>query len=213
MEEKAHGIILRTRPLTETSVIVHWLTRDLGRIATVAKGARAQKSSFRGKLDLFFRADLSFVRSRRSELHILRELVLLESHPGIRTDFDRVAYAAYAAELIELATETETPVPEFFELFADWLAALNRVSLSRSALLAFEWRLLGLSGVQPDIVTARLTSGARALAMRIESESWDEGPDSAAGVEAIREVGRWFSGHLLEQLNRLPDARARLVFL
>ena len=163
MEEKAHGIILRTRPLTETSLIVHWLTRDLGRIATVAKGARGPKSSFRGKLDLFFRADLSFVRSRRSDLHILREVVLVENHPGIRTDFDRVAHAAYAAELIELATETETPVPEFFELFADWLAALNRASLSRSAVLAFEWKLLEVSGVQPDVATARLTRDRKSV--------------------------------------------------
>ncbi len=213
MEEKAHGIILRTRPLTETSLIVHWLTRDLGRIATVAKGARGPKSSFRGKLDLFYRADLSFVRSRRSELHILRELVLLESHPGIRTDFARVAHAAYAAELIELATETETPVPEFFDLFAVWLEALNRRSLSRCAVLAFEWRILELSGVQPDIGNARLTPTAKALAERVASASWDQLVEIVAGVEEVRELGRWFSGYLLEHLNRLPEARAKLVFL
>lgn len=213
MEEKAHGIMLRTRPLTETSLIVHWLTRDLGRIATVAKGARGPKSSFRGKLDLFFRADFSFVRSRRSDLHILREVVLVESHPGIRTDFDRVAHAAYAAELIELATETETPVPEFFELLADWLAALDRASLSRAALLAFEWRLLEVSGVQPDIATARLTPGGRVLAERVASAGWHELGGPEADVDEVREVGRWFSGYLLDQLNRLPEARARLVFL
>ena len=34
------GLVLRTRPLTETSLIVQWLTRDFGRVATVAKGAR-----------------------------------------------------------------------------------------------------------------------------------------------------------------------------
>ena len=213
MEEKAHGIMLRTRPLTETSLIVHWLTRDSGRIATVAKGARGPKSSLRGKLDLFFRADFSFVRSRRSDLHILREVVLVENHPGIRTDFDRVAHAAYAAELIEFATETETPVPEFFELFADWLAALNRASLSRSAVLAFEWKLLEVSGVQPDITTARLTRGAKTLVERVVSASWDELGRAEADVDEVREVGRWFSGYLLDQLNRLPDARARLVFL
>jgi DNA repair protein RecO (recombination protein O) len=65
-DERASGIILRTRPLTDTSLIVHWLTPELGRIATVAKGARKPKSSFYGKLDLFFEADLSFARSQRS---------------------------------------------------------------------------------------------------------------------------------------------------
>jgi recombinational DNA repair protein (RecF pathway) len=40
MVESATGLVLRIRPLTETSLIVHWLTPDLGRLATVAKGAR-----------------------------------------------------------------------------------------------------------------------------------------------------------------------------
>ena len=79
MTESTHGLILRTRPLTETSLIVHWLTPDLGRIATVAKGARRPKSPFAGKLDLFYAADFSFSRSRRSELHVLREASLRET--------------------------------------------------------------------------------------------------------------------------------------
>jgi len=40
MTESAIGLVLRVRPLTETSLIIHWLTPALGRIATVAKGAR-----------------------------------------------------------------------------------------------------------------------------------------------------------------------------
>ena len=46
--ERATGLVLRTRPLTETSLIVLWLTREAGRLATVAKGARRPKSPFRG---------------------------------------------------------------------------------------------------------------------------------------------------------------------
>jgi DNA repair protein RecO (recombination protein O) len=76
MDERAQGLVLRVYPLTETSLIVHWLTRDQGRLATVAKGARRPKSPFRGKLDLFYMADFSFGRSRRSELHTLREVSL-----------------------------------------------------------------------------------------------------------------------------------------
>ncbi|MCX6892658.1 MAG: recombination protein O N-terminal domain-containing protein, partial [Verrucomicrobia bacterium] len=57
MIETATGVVLRTRRLTETSLIIHWLTPGLGRLATVAKGALRPKSPFRGKLDLFYRAD------------------------------------------------------------------------------------------------------------------------------------------------------------
>jgi DNA repair protein RecO (recombination protein O) len=86
MVEKSTGLILRTRLLTENSLIVHWLTPELGRPATVAKGARRPKSPFRGKLDLFYVADFSFSRSRFSELHNLREIALRETHEYLRRD-------------------------------------------------------------------------------------------------------------------------------
>src|SRR3954467_13489483 len=101
MDESTQGIVLRTYPLTETSLIVHWLTPDLGRIATVAKGARRPKSTFRGKLDLFYFADFSFARSAKSELHNLREVVLRDTHAALRKDFTRLQQASYAVALIE----------------------------------------------------------------------------------------------------------------
>ena len=84
MIESATGLILRTRSFTETSLIVHWLTPNFGRIATLAKGARRPKSPFLGKLDLFYLADFSFSRSRRSDLHMLREVSLREMHGALR---------------------------------------------------------------------------------------------------------------------------------
>src|SRR3989440_12917536 len=106
MEERSPGIILRTRPLTETSLIVHWLTPDLGRIATVAKGARRPKSPFRGKLDLFYEADFSFARSRTSELHNLRAVVLREMHSELRENLGWIQQASYFTALVEQTTET-----------------------------------------------------------------------------------------------------------
>jgi DNA repair protein RecO (recombination protein O) len=208
MEESAHGLVLRVRPLTETSLIVHWLTRDHGRIATVAKGARRSKSSFRGKIDLFFESDFSFVRSRRSELHTLREAVPTNTFPNIRTGFERLDHAAYAVKLVELATETETPVPEFFALLVDWFQRLDRQAASRSMLLGLEWRLLGLCGLAADPVSLPLSPEALALLIALEADA----PHSEPSRAAARELGRNFSRPLEEQLNRLPEARARLLF-
>ena len=81
--ERATGIVLRTRLLTETSLIVHWLTAEQGRLATVAKGALRPKSPLRGKLDLFYVAEFTFQRSRRSTLHTLREVALRDTQPVI----------------------------------------------------------------------------------------------------------------------------------
>src|SRR5271157_1140507 len=125
MIETATGLVLRTRPLTETSLIVHWLTPGLGRLATVAKGARRPKSAFRGKLDLFYCADFSFSRSRRSELHTLTEVNLKETHTALRQDLGRLQQASYCASLIEQATEMETPLPGIFELMSGLLRQVS----------------------------------------------------------------------------------------
>src|SRR5580765_2597628 len=106
MIERATGLILRTRPLTETSLIVHWLTPDLGRLATVAKGARRPKSPFRGKLDLFYLAEFSFSRSRSSERHNLRQIQLRETHEFLPRDLLFLQQASYCVWLVELTTET-----------------------------------------------------------------------------------------------------------
>src|SRR5437773_12313510 len=124
MIESATGLILRTYPLTDTSLIVRWLTPDFGRIATVAKGARRPKSPFLGKLDLFYEADFSFTRSRRSDLHTLREISLRAMHPALRQELGYLQQASYCARLIEQASETDTPLPAIYELLRAFLAAL-----------------------------------------------------------------------------------------
>src|SRR5437660_12777395 len=109
MLERTRGLILRLYPLTETSLIVRWLTPTFGRMSTVAKGARRPKSPFSGKLDLFYLADFSFSRSRRSELHTLREVNLRETHSALRQELGYLKQASYCAMLVEQATETDTP--------------------------------------------------------------------------------------------------------
>src|SRR3974377_16958 len=105
MIESATGLILRTCPLTETSLIVRWLTPDFGRLATVANGPRRSKSPFAGKLDLFYLAVFSFSRSRRSELHNLREVSLREMHRALRLEIGYLDQASYCAALVEQTTE------------------------------------------------------------------------------------------------------------
>ena len=66
--------ILRLTKLTDSSLIVTWLSGEHGLIKTVAKGARRPKSPFAGSIDLFFGGDVVFERARRGDLHQLREV-------------------------------------------------------------------------------------------------------------------------------------------
>jgi DNA repair protein RecO (recombination protein O) len=79
------AILLRRTRLGDTSWIVTWLTQTAGRVKTVAKGARRPRSPFAGKLDLFFLEEISYAASRKSDLHALREVVLIEPFIGLRS--------------------------------------------------------------------------------------------------------------------------------
>jgi len=211
MIESAHGIILRTRPLTETSLIVSWLTPELGRIATVAKGARRPKSPFAGKLDLFYAADFSFNRSRTSELHNLRETKLLETHGAIREDIAKLQQAAYAAAFIEQATETETPVPEIFLLVRGFLEILCRQPVLPQNIFALELKLLRELGMEPELDETRLAPGTKKIVGLLLEDEWVKESRLKLSDAQVEELRQWLHGFLIFHLGKLPRGRAAAV--
>lgn len=208
MEERTTGLILRTRPLTETSLIVNWLTADAGRIATVAKGARRAKSPLRGKLDLFYVAEFSFVRSRRSELHTLKEINLQDTHATLRREVELLQQAAYAAAMIEQTTERDTPVPEVYELARGYLAELARHDWRAEATLWFELKLLGELGLQPDSASARVSARTKALMDEVMAAPWERAFQLRPDPGQLKELIHFLHGFLIHQLDRLPKGRA-----
>ena len=208
MTESATGLILRTRPLTETSLIVHWLTPDLGRLATVAKGARRAKSPFLGKLDLFYLADFSFSRSRRSDLHTLREVSLRNPQSALRQDIQRLRQAAYAATLIEQATETETPLPVIFELMTGFLDCLCHHPAAAPMVFAFELKFLHVLGLKPDPDKTELTAGAKQIIRTLAQGDWLAVLRLKLTAAQTGELRQFLQGFLIFHLGRLPEGRA-----
>ncbi|HKI69560.1 MAG TPA: DNA repair protein RecO [Verrucomicrobiae bacterium] len=207
MIESATGLILRTRRLTETSLIVHWLTPQLGRIATVAKGARRPKSPFQGKLDLFYEADFSFSRSRRSELHTLGEIKLLEIHTPLRRELGYLQQASYCASLIEQATETETPLPTIYQLMRDFLAILPQQPPQSRLLLAFELKLLAELGLKPDLTKTRLSAGTRKMISALGDCDWQGISRLVPSAEQTVELREFLHGFLIFHLGKIPRHR------
>ncbi len=153
------AILLRRTKLSDTSLIITWFTEAHGKIKTVAKGARRPKSAFAGKLDLFFDAEISFARSKKSELHTLREVVLKNPREGLRTEYRRVQLGAYFVELIELVTESDHAVPELYDLLRRALDYLEKNPPTKRALLHFESELSRLLGIRDG----KQSSAARAI--------------------------------------------------
>lgn len=143
----SQAILLRKTKLTESSLIVSWITLDFGIVRTVAKGVLRPKNRLAAILDLFHLCEIQFQPARSSNLHSLRDASLLLSFPNIRSNYPKIALASYAVELLEKATEPESPVPELFDLLHRALGYLDREPASQRALLHFESELARLLGV------------------------------------------------------------------
>lgn len=208
MIESATGLILRTRPLTETSLIVQWLTPEFGRISTVAKGARRHKSPFIGKLDLFYLADFSFSRSRRSDLHTLREINLRETNSALRENISALRQAAYATRFIEQATETETPLPLVYELLREFLDRLRTQKPSAAIVFAFELKLLRELGLEPDWAKTNLAAGTKKIAAILSQKDFTAGGNLKLTKSQIEELRQFLHGFLIFHLGKLPKGRA-----
>jgi DNA repair protein RecO (recombination protein O) len=203
------GIVLRTSDWSETSVIVTWFTRDLGKLRTVAKGAHRPKSPFRGKLDLFYLDDIVYVPSRRGELHTLAECYVENPFVRIRERLDLYTAASYCCELVDLATELEGTVPELFELLAGSLLALDEGRITPISVPLFELLALDCLGFRPDPARLDLDPGTRRIVTDIlDNKHLDRLRLTKPQLHALNTTLARLIG---QQFGRLPKSRRLLA--
>ncbi|MSR67003.1 MAG: DNA repair protein RecO [Pedosphaera sp.] len=213
MIEHDRGIILRSYPLRDTSLIVHWLGESFGRIATVAKAARTPKSPFRGRLDLYYLAQFTYTRSRRSELHTLREVQLIDAHQSLFTNFQLLRQIAYCSSLIEQTTEKQTPLPEAYRLFSAFLNAVSSPAKIVAPVIAFEIRWITELGFKPDLRQTRLSTESKDLLERLSKTDFSDPSDQVSSPETHRELQLFLNGFILEHLGRIPKGRSEALSL
>lgn len=144
---KCQGIIIRRIPLTETSLIVTWCTIEHGILKTVAKGARRPKSPFFGKIDLFFDAEFEIARSKKSDLHSLRDIAIINTRSKIRESYQKTLAASYFVELINKVSEPESPIRSIYELLIRALNFLEKSNPTQRAVLHFEKEITSDLGI------------------------------------------------------------------
>ena len=211
MNERDDGIILRTRPLTETSLIVHWLTASQGRLSTVAKGARRTKSQFKGKLDLFFESEIFIQPSRRSDLHTLKEVQTFSTHDALRRNINSLNLLAHGVQLIEKTTETEAPLPGIHAIVSSLLGHLDDADVRPALVYGLEIKLLNELGLGPALNEQHLSQSARELLEQMAALHWRAITKLKPTRKAATEAGNFLQQCWAEQLGFQPKLRAELV--
>lgn len=139
---KEPGFVIHTRPYSETSLFVELFTRQYGRLTAIAKGARRQKSKFRGVL-LPFRP-LATGWAGKGEIPVLTQAEPADLWAEMRGH--SILCGFYVNELIIKLLHRFDPHPELFDYYAHTMERLRRGEAHESILRLFEKRLLGEIG-------------------------------------------------------------------
>jgi DNA repair protein RecO (recombination protein O) len=147
------AFVLHSYPYKETSLIVDLFTRDHGRIAVVAKGAKRPLSKLRGVLQTF--QPLSVSWSGKSEL---RTLIDAEWVGGM-LPIERTALLCgfYLNELLVKLLARDDPHRALFDHYISTLNELAHDEPAQIALRKFERALLKETGVAADLKRSTTT--------------------------------------------------------
>lgn len=141
------GFVLHSYPYKETSLIIDVFTRQYGRVALLAKGAKRPHSQLRGVLQTF--QPLTFSWSGKSEL---QTLTAAEWVGGMRPlEKKSLLCGFYLNEIIIKLIQRDDPQPLLFD---DYVATINQLAHAESApivLRKFELNLLKTAGVLGDL--------------------------------------------------------------
>jgi DNA repair protein RecO (recombination protein O) len=169
---KTEGIIIKTVDFSETSKIITLFSKNQGKISALAKGAYRKKSSFLGRLDLFFQGIFIYSVNRNQELNTLIECDISNSFPNLHTDILKFTYGNYILELLNIIIPTEEEAEKIFNLSLNALKYISLEQLEKIELLIrfFEIKLLCILGFLPsfDCCTNCHTKGIREYILDIE---------------------------------------------
>lgn len=145
----ATGIALAVHKYGDTGRVATFFTRERGKVEAAASGIGKPGSKLAAAVEPFTVSRLMFAEGRNMDR--LSQAEVVEAFYALRQDLERLAYASYLLELIDLTTEPQEPLPQVFD---DLLAALQAIAAGGDAdliALAFTLRLLAAQGTAPEL--------------------------------------------------------------
>lgn len=196
--------VLHSRSFRETSLIVEAFTREYGRIAVVARGAKSPRSRWRNVLQPFRPLLISW--NQKTELGTLTAVDQVASPPALQGQ--ALFCGMYLNELLMRLLHRGDPHNEVFERYRQALAELSADSPAQPVLRVFEKHLLEAIGY------AMLLDREYGNGTEIDPQNWylyqpDRGPALHSGPGKGRISGAALLALHTENLHAdfLPELR------
>jgi DNA repair protein RecO (recombination protein O) len=155
------AICIRQWDWSETSQTVSLFCRATGIMRGLAKGARRERGSFSGGIDLLARGEIVAVVKPDRELQTLTQWTLLQLFRRPHEDLETNLYALSMAELVHRFLPQSAPHESLYDAMLASLEALEQGERPAPEFLRFFFTLLRETGHEPrsemgDIPHARL---------------------------------------------------------
>lgn len=146
------AVVLRTQKLGEADRIVTMLTREHGRIRSVAKGVRRTKSKFGARLEPGSHIDVQLYVGKTFDT-VTQVEAIMNYGEAVSSDYQRWTVASAILETAERFTSQEhEPALQEFHLVVGGLRALAEDRYDSSLILdAFLLRSLAIGGYAPSM--------------------------------------------------------------
>ncbi len=148
---KTKALVIRQADWSESSRVITWFTSDLGKLATIAKGAKRLKGPFEAALDLLAQCEVVILRKSSGGLDILTEAKLLKRFAPSDTSLGNLYAGFYLAELLDGLCEEDEPHPRLFAAAQSTLDSLESGGHLALTVAKFELELLRDLGHLPEL--------------------------------------------------------------
>lgn len=140
------AIVLRVNDLGESDKIVTFYSREAGKIAGVAKGAKKSIKRFSNKLEIFSLLDVLYDDRNRSGLVRITEAELLAPFISLRENYERYVSGVLACELIYFWSKESDADRNIFTLLLWALQHIDMGDPPQQVQIFFQVKLYTLLG-------------------------------------------------------------------
>ncbi len=217
MEDDA--LVLHSRELGESDLLLSLYCRQAGRITAIAKGARRSKRRFVNKLEIFSYLAIDFTAKPTNPIAFLHEAELYTSFPVLRSNYPAYLAASVIQELLLAGIREGESDGRMFRLALWALHYLEKTEARRKIIALFLLRYLDLLGYKPELrhcrkcqqppaagrkYTLHAQDGALLCSKCEKTEEHTIAPGTIRMLSAAQDMP-------LERLNRLKPTSASII--
>lgn len=141
--QNVSGMVLRSRDYKEADQLLTVYTKEQGKIMVQAKGVKKTTSKLRGGILLFSQTELVLTHGKGFPL--VTGAATVSAFATLRSDFTRMTYASFAAELLDQVVADGQPDEQLFLLILQTFQLLEYID-PWLALCYLQVQLLELQG-------------------------------------------------------------------